>query len=34
MLKDTTRNFVEAELKPIAAQLDREHKFPEEQVEN
>lgn len=32
MLKNTTRSFVEAELKPIAAQLDREHKFPEEQI--
>lgn len=32
MLQKTCRDFVEAELKPIAAELDREHKFPAEQV--
>lgn len=32
MLQKTCRDFVEAELKPIAAQLDRENKFPTEQV--
>lgn len=32
MLKKTCRDFAEAELKPVAAQLDREHKFPAEQV--
>ncbi|XP_045477816.1 short-chain specific acyl-CoA dehydrogenase, mitochondrial-like [Harmonia axyridis] len=32
MLQKTCRNFVEAELKPLAAQLDKEHKFPAEQI--
>ena len=32
MLKDTLREFVEKELRPIAGKLDKEHKFPEEQV--
>ncbi|KAJ8934063.1 hypothetical protein NQ318_012494 [Aromia moschata] len=31
MLQKTCRDFVENELKPVAAQLDREHKFPAEQ---
>lgn len=34
MLQKTCRDFVEAELKPFAAQLDKEHKFPAEQVNN
>lgn len=34
MLQKTCRDFAEAELKPIAAELDREHKFPAEQVIN
>ncbi|XP_044758671.1 short-chain specific acyl-CoA dehydrogenase, mitochondrial-like [Coccinella septempunctata] len=32
MLQKTCRDFVEAELKPFAAQLDKEHKFPKEQI--
>lgn len=32
MLQQTCRNFVETELKPVAALLDKEHKFPTEQV--
>ncbi|CAH0551790.1 unnamed protein product [Brassicogethes aeneus] len=32
MLQKTCKDFVEAELKPIAAQLDKEHKFPAEQI--
>lgn len=32
MLQQTCRNFVETELKPIAGHLDKEHKFPAEQV--
>lgn len=32
MLRQTCRNFVETELKPAAPQLDKEHKFPAEQV--
>ncbi|CAG9824630.1 unnamed protein product [Phaedon cochleariae] len=32
MLQKTCRDFAESELKPIAAQLDREHKFPAEQI--
>ncbi|XP_042193372.1 short-chain specific acyl-CoA dehydrogenase, mitochondrial [Callorhinchus milii] len=32
LLRDTCRAFAEKELAPIAAQLDREHKFPAEQV--
>ncbi|XP_044253378.1 short-chain specific acyl-CoA dehydrogenase, mitochondrial-like [Tribolium madens] len=32
MIQKTCREFAERELKPIAAQLDREHKFPEKQI--
>ncbi|XP_062890653.1 short-chain specific acyl-CoA dehydrogenase, mitochondrial isoform X1 [Mobula hypostoma] len=32
LLRDTCRGFAEKELVPIAAQLDKEHKFPTEQV--
>lgn len=32
LLQKTCRDFAEKELKPIASQLDREHKFPKEQV--
>ncbi|XP_059844330.1 short-chain specific acyl-CoA dehydrogenase, mitochondrial isoform X6 [Hypanus sabinus] len=32
LLRDTCRGFAEKELVPIAAQLDKEHKFPAEQV--
>ncbi|KAI0210208.1 Short-chain specific acyl-CoA dehydrogenase, mitochondrial [Lamellibrachia satsuma] len=32
MLKDTLREFVEKELRPIAGQLDKEHRFPEQQI--
>lgn len=32
MLRDTCREFAEKELQPIAAQLDREHRFPQDQV--
>lgn len=32
LLRDTCRAFAEKELAPVAAQLDREHKFPAEQV--
>lgn len=32
MLQKTCRDFVEAELKPVAALLDKEHKFPAKQV--
>lgn len=32
MLRQTCRDFAENELKPIAANLDKEHKFPLEQV--
>ncbi|XP_077317608.1 short-chain specific acyl-CoA dehydrogenase, mitochondrial [Lithobates pipiens] len=32
MLRDTCREFAERELQPIAAQLDREHRFPQDQV--
>nr|XP_023017723.1 short-chain specific acyl-CoA dehydrogenase, mitochondrial-like [Leptinotarsa decemlineata] len=32
MLQKTCRDFAEVELKPIAAELDREHKFPAEQI--
>jgi butyryl-CoA dehydrogenase len=32
MLQKTCRDFAEAELKPIAAKLDREHLYPKEQV--
>ncbi|XP_041058747.1 short-chain specific acyl-CoA dehydrogenase, mitochondrial isoform X2 [Carcharodon carcharias] len=31
LLRDTCRGFAEKELTPVAAQLDREHKFPAEQ---
>ncbi|XP_069789060.1 short-chain specific acyl-CoA dehydrogenase, mitochondrial isoform X3 [Narcine bancroftii] len=33
LLRDTCRGFAEKELAPVAAQLDREHKFPAEQEE-
>ncbi|XP_075687530.1 short-chain specific acyl-CoA dehydrogenase, mitochondrial isoform X2 [Rhinoderma darwinii] len=33
MLRDTCREFAERELQPIAAQLDREHRYPREQVQ-
>lgn len=32
MLQKTCRDFVESELKPVAAQLDKNHKFPAEQI--
>uniref|UniRef100_A0A6I8S1Z8 Short-chain specific acyl-CoA dehydrogenase, mitochondrial n=1 Tax=Xenopus tropicalis TaxID=8364 RepID=A0A6I8S1Z8_XENTR len=32
MLRDTCREFAEKELQPIAAGLDREHRFPRDQV--
>lgn len=32
MIQKTARSFAKNELKPIAAQLDRESKFPKEQV--
>lgn len=32
MLYKTCRDFAEGELKPVAAQVDREHLFPEKQV--
>ncbi|XP_015733452.1 short-chain specific acyl-CoA dehydrogenase, mitochondrial isoform X3 [Coturnix japonica] len=32
MLRQTCRDFAEKELMPLAAQLDREHRFPAEQV--
>lgn len=32
ILQKTCRDFAEAELKPFAAQLDREHKFPADQI--
>lgn len=32
MLRKTCRDFAENELKPIAANLDKDHKFPLEQV--
>lgn len=32
MLQKTCRDFADAELKPIAAQLDKEHKFATEQI--
>jgi hypothetical protein len=32
ILQKTCRDFAEGELKPIAAKLDREHLYPEEQV--
>ncbi|KAM4709378.1 short-chain specific acyl-CoA dehydrogenase, mitochondrial [Discoglossus pictus] len=32
MLRETCRDFAERELQPIAAQVDREHRYPKEQV--
>lgn len=32
MLQKTCRDFAEAELKPIAAKIDREHYYPVEQI--
>lgn len=32
MLRQTCRDFAEKELMPVAAQLDKEHRFPAEQV--
>lgn len=32
MLRDTCRSFANNELKPVAAEVDREHRFPAEQV--
>lgn len=32
MLRQTCRDFAEKELMPLAAELDREHRFPAEQV--
>lgn len=32
MLQKTAKSFAECELKPIAAELDRKHKFPHDQV--
>lgn len=32
MLRDTCRDFVDAQLKPVAAELDREHRYPAEQI--
>ncbi|XP_072443354.1 short-chain specific acyl-CoA dehydrogenase, mitochondrial isoform X1 [Chiloscyllium punctatum] len=32
LLRDTCRGFAEKELTPVAAQLDKEHKFPAEQI--
>lgn len=32
MLRETVRDFAEKELMPLAAQLDKEHRFPAEQV--
>lgn len=32
MLRQTCRDFAEKELKPIAASLDKDHKYPLEQV--
>ena len=32
MLRKTCRDFADNELVPIAASLDKEHKYPEEQV--
>ncbi|XP_072002158.1 short-chain specific acyl-CoA dehydrogenase, mitochondrial [Engystomops pustulosus] len=33
MLRDTCTEFAEKELQPIAAELDREHRYPREQVQ-
>lgn len=32
MLQKTCRDFAEAELKPVAAKIDREHLYPKEQI--
>lgn len=32
MLQKTCRDFVDGELKPIAAKVDREHMYPREQI--
>ena len=32
MLRETCRDFAENELKPVAGSLDKEHKYPQEQV--
>ena len=32
MLRDTCRNFADSQLKPIAGAIDKEHRFPKEQV--
>ena len=32
MLKDTLREFVEKELRPIAGRLDKQHTYPAEQA--
>uniref|UniRef100_A0A8C5LZZ3 Short-chain specific acyl-CoA dehydrogenase, mitochondrial n=1 Tax=Leptobrachium leishanense TaxID=445787 RepID=A0A8C5LZZ3_9ANUR len=32
MLRDTCRDFAERELQPIAASLDREHRYPRDQI--
>lgn len=31
-LKNTCREFAEAELRPVAAVLDKQHRFPSDQV--
>ncbi|XP_075071203.1 short-chain specific acyl-CoA dehydrogenase, mitochondrial isoform X1 [Mixophyes fleayi] len=33
MLRETCREYAERELQPLAAQLDREHRYPREQVQ-
>ena len=33
MLRDMCRNFADNELAPIAGQIDQEHKFPKEQID-
>lgn len=32
MLRKTCRDFAENELKPIAGEIDKEHRYPAEQV--
>ena len=32
MVQEMVRNFVETELKPIAGEIDRDHKFPTEAI--
>lgn len=32
MLQKTCRDFAEGELKPVAAQIDRDHKYPGDQI--